>query len=290
MYLSVNRRRSTLALSVGLWLVVFGAALSVHAGLPEAWQDVGFLDYRRATPQFELLRKGAAPDSDVWRQATLGLALCLHQRQPDAKDEKERAAALYDALIAASDKHPIQATALLLRGKLNQFIDYFGDEENYTGAAESYARILRDWPGTSSAGEAALYLAQTAIFTMDTEATRQGIAQLEAWVKAHPDTPYAASHWLLIALAQRMPLANQSAAVDASLKAIEAGLPEEMNVDLLYWRIAKMAQNTGRLATARDFYARIITEVQRSSYTYMAQEQIREMGFEAPELIDPFEN
>jgi len=266
------------------------AARPVHAGLLEAWQDVGYLDYRRATPQFEKLRKGAAEGSDEWRQAMLGLALCLHQRQPDVKADKERAAGLYDELIAASDKAPIQATALLLRGKLAQLVDYFGDEEDFAGAATSYSRILSDWPESSSAGEAALYLAQTAIFTMDKDAARKGIAQLEAWVTAHPDNPYAASHWLLIALAQRMPLEDQGAAVGASLNALKAGLPKEMKVDLLYWRIATMAQNAGKLEIARDFYTRIIVEVQRSSYTYMAQEQIREMGFEAPELIDPFEN
>lgn len=259
-------------------------------GLAQAWEDVGYLDYRRALPQFRRILKAADASSAEWRQAMLGQALCLHQRQPDVKADKERAAELYDALIAASDKEPIQATALLLRGKLSQLVDYFGDEEDFAGAAESYQRILRDWSESSSAGEAALYLAQCAIFTMDKDATRKGIARLEAWVKAHPDNPYAASHWLLIALAYRMPLEDQSAAVDASLNALKVGLPKEMKVDRLYWRIATMAQNSGRLEVARDFYTRIIVEVQRSSYTYMAQERIKDMGFEAPELVDPFEN
>ncbi len=271
-------------------MVALSTAGLAKAGLPEAWQDVGFLDYRRAMPQFEKVRKGAAPDSDTWRKATLGLALCLHQRQPDVKGEKERAAELYDDLIASSDHESIQATALLLRGKLDQLVDYFGDEENFAGAAESYARVLRDWPESSSAGEAALYLAQTAIFTMDADAARKGIADLEMWATAHPDNPYASSHWLLIALAHRMPLEDQAAAVEASRSALKAGLPKEMKVDLLYWRIATMAQNSGKLEIARDFYTRIIVEVQRSSYTYMAQQRIREMGFEAPDLIDPFEN
>ncbi|MBL7077358.1 MAG: hypothetical protein ISS31_07790 [Kiritimatiellae bacterium] len=280
-----------LHISIAFWAAVLSVVGAAQASeLTSAWEDVGFLDYRRAFPQFERVQKIAAPQSPEWQQATLGMALCLHQRQPDVKAHKERAAELYDALVAASDEAPIQATALLLRGKLDQLVDYFGDEENFAGAARSYERILRDWPESSSAGEAALYLAQTAIYTMDKDATRKGMAQLEAWVKAHPDTPYAASHWLLIALGHRMPLEDQGAAVDASLNALKAGLPKEMKVDLLYWRIATMAQNAGKLAVARDFYTRIIVEVQRSSYTYMAQERIREMGFEAPELIDPFEH
>jgi len=269
-------------------LSIVGAAHATE--LTSAWEDVGYLDYRRALPQFESARKGAADSSPEWQQATLGMALCLHQRQPDTKADKERAAELYDALIAASDKVPIQATALLLRGKLDQLVDYFGDEENFAGAATFYERVLRDWPDSSSAGEAALYLGQTAVYTMDKDAARKAIAQLKIWAHAHPDNPYAASHWLLIALGHRMPLENQGAAVEASLNALKAGLPKEMKVDLLYWRIATMARNSGNLEVARDFYTRIIVEVQRSSYTYMAQEQIREIGFEAPELVDPFEN
>ena len=287
------RRRAGLSLLLGVSL---GAISMARAGqgsgdaLQAAWQDVGYLDYRRAAPQFEKLRKKAAPQSDDWRQSTLGLALCLHQRQPDVKAEKERAVELYDALIAASDKAPIQATALLLRGKSDQLIDYFGDEENFAGAAGFYELILRNWPDSSSADEAALYLAQCAIYTMDKDATRSAIEKLEAWVTAHPDSPYAASQWLLIALAQRMPLEDYAQAVAASVKALKAGLPKELKVDGLYWRIATMAQNAGEPEIARDFYARIIVEVQRSAYTYMAQQRIKAMGFEPPELIDPFEN
>lgn len=270
--------------------VPFVACAADGGGLSDAWQDVGYLDYRRAAPQFEKIRKAAAKDSDTWRQATLGLALCLHQRQPDVRSDKEDAAKLYDALIAASDQVPIQASALLLRGKLAQLVDYFGDEEDFAGAAGFYERILRDWSESDCAGEAALYLAQTSIFTMDKAAATEASKRLETWVKDHPKNPYAASHWLLIALAQRMPLEDQAAAVDASVKALEVGLPKEMKVDRLYWRIAVMAQNVSKVEVARDFYRRIIVEVPRSSYTYIAQKRIEAMGFEAPELIDPFKD
>lgn len=274
-----------------LCLGVLSVAGVVHAvGLEDAWQDVGYLDYRRAAPQFENVLKSAEPKSDPWRQAMLGLALCLHQRQPDVKSDKDRAGELYDELIAVSDGIAIQATALLLRGKLDQLTDYFGDEEDFSAAARSYSRILHDWPESASADEAALYLAQTAIYTMDKTAAAAGIEQLEAWATVHPDAPYAAAQQLLIALAQRMPLEDQAAATAASLKAIEAGLPKEMKVDTLYWRIATMAENCGQIEVAKDFYTRIIVEIKRSGYTYAAQQRIKAMGFDAPALIDPFEN
>jgi hypothetical protein len=46
---------------------------------------------------------------------------------------------------------------------------------------------------------------------MDKDATAKSIIQLEKWVTSHPDNAYAASHWLLIALAHRMPLEDQAA-------------------------------------------------------------------------------
>ena len=269
----------------------FVTGLSGYAGsLQDAWKDVEYLDYRRATPQFQKLQKAAIPGSTEWREATLGLALCLHQRQPDVKADKEQAAELYDALISGSDGVPIQATGLLLRGKLAQLVDYFGDEEDFSSASRFYGRVLRDWPDSLCAGEAALYLAQCEIFTMDKTAALKSIEALEAWVAAHPDNPYAASHWLLISLACRMPLEDVGRAVDASVNALAAGLPEEMSVDLLYWRIGTMSQKAGMLDVARDFYTRIIVDVQRSAYTYMAQQRIKAMGFDPPELVDPFEN
>jgi len=258
------------------------------ADLASAWQDVGFLDYRRASAQFEKARESAAKDSDEWRESTLGLALCLHQRQPDVKSEKERAGELYDELIAASEGKPIQATALLLRGKLAQLVDYFGDEEDPAAAAGFYARIIKIWPDSACAHEAAVYLAQTAVFSMNRDAAAKAVKDLESWIAAHPDNPHAATQWLMISLAYRMPLEDYAKAVDASVKAVETGLPKEMSVDGLYWRIASMAEKTGKKDTAKDFYTRIIVEIQRSRYTYAAQQRIKEMGFEPPELIDPF--
>ncbi len=272
------------------FIAVYGlAATGNEKLLAKAWSDVGYLDYRQACIIFERLYAETKPESADWREITLGLALCLHQRQPDNKADKERAKQLYDKLIASSDGKSIQATALLLRGKLYQLNDYFGDKVNFKKAAEDYRRILRDWPESDCADEAALYLAQTSMYTMDKEATAKSIVQLKQWMDTHPNSKYIASYWLLIALADRMPLKDQSAAVDASLKAIDAGLPKEMEKDVLYWRIATMAQNIGKTQIAHDFYLRII-KLKRSSYTYSAQQKIIAMGFDAPKLLNPFED
>jgi tetratricopeptide (TPR) repeat protein len=254
----------------------------------DPWQDVAYLDFRRAAPRFEAARQKVPPGSREWYTATLGLALCLHQRQPDMRADKDRAAGLYDELILATPKNEIQATALLLRGKLEQFVDFFGDEADPSAAAAYYARVLRDWPASICAHEAVLYLAQTAIFTMDKRQANAGIARLRAWIEAHPDNPFAATQWLLVSLAYRMPFEDVGTAAEVGLNALHAGLPKETKLDGLYWQIANMARQAGKRELARDFYARIIQEVQRSTYAYMARQRILDMGLDAPELIDPF--
>ncbi len=276
-------------LFAALSLTLLSCIGAVAGELDDAWQDVAYLDFRRAAPRFEAARRAAPPAGTAWRDATLGLALCLHQRQPDVRADKERAATLYDELIAASAGDAVQATALLLRGKLAQLVDYFGDDEDPLAAAVFYERVLRDWSDSPCAPEAALYLAQTAIFSMDREQAAGGIARLATWLQAHPDNPFAATQWLLISLGYRMPLENEGAAAEAGLSVLQAGLPMTAKRDGLYWRIAAMAQQAGKRELARDCYARIITEVQRSAYAYMARQRILAMGFEAPELIDPFE-
>jgi tetratricopeptide (TPR) repeat protein len=265
------------------------AIRAADSALEIAWQDVDYLDYRRAAPQFQKIRKSADKNTDRWRQATLGLALCLHQRQPDTKADKDTARELYDELIQASNDHDIQATALLLRGKLDQLIDYFGDKEDFSSAARHYERILKQWPHSRCADQAALHLAQTAVFSMDKASTSNAVEKLGKWVNSNPANHYAATQWLLLSLAYRVPLDNPSAAVDTSILAVDAGLPKEMAVDTLYWRIASLAESIGKTDIARDFYTRIISEIQRSRYTYSAQQQIKGMGFTPPELIDPFE-
>ena len=274
-------------------LLLSTTALSADSGtnsLSKAWNEVAYLNFRMALPLFENTMKDSPENSAISYEAKLGLALCLHQQRPDTQNDKLRAAKLYDELITSSSNSHIRATALLLRGRLFQLADYPGDQPDPANAATLYHTILQDYPDSPCANEAALYLAQTAIFTMNVNAASNAVGNLKQWIIDHPRNPQAANQWMLIGMAQQQPLNNINAAIDAYTNAISCGLPPEEKKDILYWRIASMAQKCGRTNLARDFYSRIITEIKRSSYSFMAQQRIREMGFKPPPLINPFDN
>ncbi len=256
--------------------------------LQEAWHDIDFLDFRRATIDFTEVLKTAEDNSREWQEATLGLAVSLHQRQPDTPDDKKRAAHLYETLLASSADDVIKSSALLLRGKLEQFIDYYGDKENFKAAISYYEQVLKKYPDSTSADQAALYMSQCLVYSMDKKQAKKGIRELKKWIKDHPDNPFAATQWLFISLAYRVPLDDISKSIDAAIKAVEIGLPEGSGVDIVLWRIAEMAQKIGKKDIANKYYTKIIKELPRSRYVYMAQQRIIKMGFEAPELIDPF--
>lgn len=256
--------------------------------LQNAWQDIDHLDFRRAAKSFKIIRDKATKKSPEWLEATLGLAVSLHQRQPDTKKDKIKAGKMYEEVIATSDGKSIQATALLLRGKLDQYIDYFDDKENFNGAIGFYQQIIKNWPDSICADQAALYTAQCFTFMMNKEKAEEGIEKLEAWLKTHPNNPYASTQWLLIALTYRMPLENLEMAINSTIKAIDVGLPKASKADDIYWQIASMAEKTGNRDIAKTFYTRIIIEEQRSRYGYMAQQRLIQLGFKAPKLIDPF--
>ncbi len=275
-------------LTIILFSLLISSAPADTNAMHAAWQNLEYLDFRNATIAFEKILKDMPRGSDNWQEATLGLAVSLHQQQPDKEKEKIRAGKLYEAVIEASNGKEIQATALLLRGKLDQYIDYFGDKEDFEGAIGYYKRIIKDWPDSICADQAALYMAQCFNFSMDKTRTEKGIKELKQWLKSHPNTPYASTEWLCIAQAYRMPLKDLSASIESTKNAVNAGLPEGAKADNIYWQVASMAEQVGNNSVAKDFYARILTEEPRSRYGYMAQQRIIKMGFEAPPLIDPF--
>jgi len=268
--------------------VTAGVVLADTNAMHKAWQNIEYLDFRNAATDFDNIRGDLVKDSDEWLEATLGLAVSLHQRQPDTKGDKAEAGKLYEAVIAASDGKSIQATALLLRGKLDQYIDYYGDKEDFDGAIEFYKRILQDWPNSICADQAALYMAQSFTFSMNKKIAEAGIKELESWIKSHSNNPYASTQWLFIAETYRMPMEDIDSSIDASIRAIDSGLPMGAKADDVYWQIASMAENVGKKDIAKTFYARIIIEEQRSRFGYMAQQRLIKMGFDAPTLIDPF--
>ncbi len=254
----------------------------------DPWTEIGYMNFRGAAKQFGRALKGAAAGSPAGIKAKLGLALCLQHRQPDVQSDKQRAARLYDELIEETAGNPLQAVVLLLRARMADQVDYYGDKPDAVKARGLYDRLIRTWPHSPLIHRAALYRAQLAVFTMTPEGARRGIRELSDWLARYPDNPLAYLQWTLIALTYMEPLKKPAKAVEAFRRAERVGLPTYSQRDAFFWRVANLSQLAGDRSTAVEYYRRIITEVQRSSFAYEAQERIRELGETPPALPDPF--
>lgn len=278
------------------WILPGLLAVSLNSGsvaqeVPdELWQELQFLDFKGATDSFRDLRASADPGSREYAEATLGLALCLHQRQPDVQGDKEQAGALYAELAAASETpDALAAHALLMHGRLHQLVDYFKDQPDPDAAVAAYNELMNRFPGRSIADLAALYRAQVGVFSMDPDSARKAVEQLRGWMEQRGDRNTLTSiHWMLVGQAMSQPIQNIPEAITAYENALAEGLPRNTKLDNLYWIIANLCEQSGQDQKAIRYYARIIEEEQRSVYGYASQERIRKLGGTPPELVDPF--
>jgi len=273
-----------LAIGAGL----FPGAGSVAGAGKDPWVEVGYMNYRGACKQFSRIVQSAAAGTPAQTKAKLGLALSLQHRQPDVQSDKERAVRLYDELIEDTHGNPLQAVVLLLRARMADQVDYYGDEPDPESARRFYDRLIATWPDSPLIHRAALYRAQAAVFAMVPDSARRGIRELTDWLAKYPKNPLAYLQWTLVALAYMQPLDDPGKAVEAFRQAERIGLPPYSQRDAFYWRVANLAQRAGDPKTATEYYRRIITDVQRSSFAFEARQRIRELGQEPPPLPDPF--
>lgn len=289
MFTSSKQKRALVAFVIAACVAVPAGSMADSSAAPNpAWEEVGFLNFKGGVKSFRDAQRAATPNAADWREATLGLALCLHQAQPDTESDKKEAATLYDALITQAADWELLPVVLLLRARLAERIDYFGDPQDPQLARSLYERIITDYPDHPLSNQVALFRSQQLIFTMDRTVAQEGVDLMEAWLATHPDNPLAALHWMLLGAAHQYPLKQPGKAVAAYEHAMRAGLPPSVKLDSYYWKLANLAEQADDKDTAARYYRLIITEQPRSGFTYESFVQLKELGFTPPPLLDPF--
>lgn len=251
-------------------------------------KEISYLNYNKSAKLAAQIRKNAKVGSDEWLESTLALAISLHQRQPDTKSEKRRAAKLYDELIEASAGKPVQVKAMLLRARLADQIDYLNDVPDKAKARELYDRIIKEWPTSKLMHAAALHKAQLDIFSNDEKKLQQGMEFTKEWLNKYPTNLFASLQWQLLGTAYYRNLGEPLKAMDTYLKAEAVGLPPLTQLDSYYWLIAGLADKGGNTNVAVKYYKKIITDIKSSGFAFESQIRLKELGVKPPELIDPF--
>lgn len=282
------KRIATLLLAGGVALEAYGQDIGT------AWREVEVFDFARAGRHFEESARTAQAGTPGWIEATAGLALSLHQQQPDRPADKDRAARLYDELIAAlrnTPTHPVYALALYERARLAQQTDGKpGDEEL---ARRHLRTMLAECADPLLVNAAVLDLAQLDLLRMKADDVRRGITLLEDWLRSHPANPLAAAQWLQIAMARTYPLQEPAQALQAYLAADAAGIANLQARPAVYWRIGQLAEELGDRDTAVRYYRMILQDLGRTPRAYEAQARLRQLGdtaagdLPAPEASTP---
>ncbi|QHI68041.1 tetratricopeptide repeat protein [Tichowtungia aerotolerans] len=253
------------------------------ASLDKAWDEVEYVNYRGAYPLFEQEFRNTPESSE----ALFGMALCLHYRQPDVAGDKAEAERLYKQLIdqTAEAPGPWRLPAMLNLAQLYGQIDYISDTRRPEKAIELYDQILDEFPDSPLATQALLYRSSLELDEMNPEKARDTAARLRRRAEARPDDPYLYNLWRMVAMASEHPLNQPAEAIDAYRKAEQAGLPPNSRKDILFWRIANLAERINRNDLAIHYYRKIAEELKHTNFAYEAS--LRLAALEAQTEVAP---
>ena len=263
--------------------------------LRDAATEMSFFNFEAAQSGFEAARNRAeGPGSELWREATLGLALALQSRSPATPENVAAADGLYRELAEAAPGAPEAARALLQRGRIAEVRDFGGDAVDLEAARGFYQEVLDGWPEEDVADEAALRWADTLFQDYADEASvREGEAFLSEWVAGRPERPMAPVIHEVLGGIRIDHLGDVRGGVDALIAADEAGLVDPNAAGLVLWRIASLSdRELGDAETAVDYYRRVIVEAPRSGRAFSAQLALEDLRRRRPELgieIPPLE-
>lgn len=271
-----------------IFLLSFSFCTKGETTLDVMNREVAYLNYNKSAKVAEQIRKKSKVGSEDWLKSTLALAVSLHQRQPDVKAEKIRAAKLYQEIIDNSNGKPIKAKAMLLLARFASERDYLNDKSDNEKARELYSRIIKEFPESKLADAAALFKAQLDIYSTNKTEILKGIDFTLSWLKKRPTNVFASLQNHLIAGAYYRDLNDPVKSIEYNLKVEKLGLPPLTQMDYFYWNVANMAEISGMTNVAVKYYKKVITDVVSSGFAYESQIRLKELGIEPPELIDPF--
>lgn len=282
------------SLSFRLAAIVLGAcsfataadnADQVPSLLKDAATEVSYLSFERALPLFQQAGKLVPEGSDQWQQAIFGQAVCLQQATPASAQYIAQATQLYKLLAEKYPTGRYTPQALMALGRIAELVDYLNDTPDRPAARDWYDKA-RQASGldTGLGHEATLRIAATYVQEMDADSVRKGIAILTDWLARYPKNPLASAMWQYAGNSYQYPLNDQNAALDCYLKADALGLLEQGREGPLYWRMANLAERTGRLDIAIGYYTRIIQKTPTSGKAYESQLALKRLGAPVPQI------
>jgi tetratricopeptide (TPR) repeat protein len=241
--------------------------------LRSGWTHFRLDEFAEAQGDFQKALEGLAPGAPLRLNALYGLAL-LASLAPSGDPARYRS--LLRQLVD-EDKTPTHEMAAWAALALARSHAIAGDADAEPGGTLSreYTEVAREYPQTAAAQEAFLQRTLLLVRTNKASDAATAIGELQAFLEAHPDSPYRSPLLSLLSSAyytrQQYPAALRAAIDSLNAKESDPANPRQNNI-LEYYRIGVMAEfDVGDFATARAYYQRFIEEYPHDQRVFNVQ-------------------
>lgn len=223
----------------------------------QGWSCYRLGEYNQALAHFD-----QALHSPLRLQALYGKAITWDLRQPVATQNDPLAESLYRQIIREAPDDDLAAWSSLALARMKHLVPV-GQDPDYAKVRAAYQEVIDRYPRHLAGQEALIYQQSTLIQSLDTNATRQAIGRLLAFVKEQPDSKFISAAYNLLAQGYET-LGDADLQLDARIKEIET-----LEVDASsptdnagrYWQVATTAEFlAGRFDVARTYCWKLIEE------------------------------
>lgn len=292
-YLSLRRMCAPCTLSLFLIFYILqtpgctsGTSRSDPAAITDrAVQELNYFNFKKAHRLFTHALKRTEKGSESWQKALFGKSVAVHHIFPCTQENIQEAEEGYQLLIQTVPDSGYAPRCMLHIGRIRELPDFYQDEKKPAEARKWYTRVIKTWPESNIASEAALRTAATYIQTFDADEVRKGISYLKEWLRKHPGNALASGMWMYIGDTCLNPLNEYQNSLDSYIKADTIGFPEPERAGRLYWRMAVIAEtHLDDKTNAEKYYRKIIEITPTSGKAYEAQLALKRMGIDPPPI------
>ena len=280
----VPSHRCLIRLAGAMLLLLFhgcghkGAVESPEEQMREGWKRYRLGEFNAAVRIFKFLEASQPPGSEAHLQGLYGEASCWNHRR-DGRDSA-KAISGYRAIIDQAPASPLAAWAALdiVRAKHLAPAD---QDLDYAQLAREYGEVYRKYPDTPAGEEAFLYRIRLSLPTADADQARKDLEEIEAFLQAHPKTPFLSPLYTLMAESCHH-LNEEDKRLEYLIKALQTREVDPttpfFELSTAYWNIAYAAEfEAGNFAIAREYYNRLMTEFPRESRVFLVRKALARM-------------
>lgn len=254
-------------------------------------QDLAILDFNRVLKKLDSLKSAAGdtPQNLEYRvNALYGLGIISSLAYHSDAGESAKAKKYFNQVIALKPHSEMAAWAALALVR-DHYLPVTSDaKEDTLGLINEYAQVVKDYPKSAAGEEAFIYGHALAIQTLDNERIKNGIAEIEAYLKENPKSRHLSALYTLQRYGWAR-LGDNRKALDADIKSVETKEidPTNPNQNLAfdYFRIGLEAQfDVGDFKTARLYYQKFVTEYPNDQKAFTIKMQLKRMAETEAEL------